>query len=68
MTLWRLDPLIQGYDQSGNVTLGKAAEIAGMNIISFKEILKDRGIKVEIVVDSEEELDKRSSVLDDQDG
>lgn len=51
--------------KSGKVTLGKAAEIAGMNMISFKEILKDRGIKVEIVVDSEQELDMKASVLDD---
>ena len=51
--------------KSGKVTLGKAAEIAGMNMISFKEILKDRGIQVEIVVDSEQELDMKASVLDD---
>ena len=51
--------------KSGKVTLGKAAEIADMNIISFKEILKDRGIEVEIVVDREEKLDKKASVLDD---
>ncbi len=51
--------------KSGKVTLGKAAEIAGMNMISFKEILKDREIKVEIVVDSEQELDMKASVLDD---
>ena len=60
----KLSAAIEMY-KSGKITLGKAAEIADMNIISFKEILKDRGIKVEIVVDSEEKLDKKASVLDD---
>ena len=35
----------------GRVTLGKAAEIAGVSFEEFKEILKDRGIKVVIEPD-----------------
>ena len=60
----KLSAAIEMY-KSGKVTLGKAAEIAGMNTISFKEILKDRGIEIEIVVDSKEKLDKNASVLDE---
>ena len=58
----KLSAAIEMY-KSGQVTMSKAAEIAGMNTISFKEILKDRGIKIEIVVDNKEKLDKKASVL-----
>jgi predicted HTH domain antitoxin len=37
--------------KKGEITLGKAAEIANMSIVAFKEILKDYGIKR--VIDSE---------------
>jgi len=30
------------------VTLGRAAEIAGMWLIEFKEVLRDRGIKITV--------------------
>ena len=49
--------------KKGKVTLSKAAEIAGIDTVSFKEILKDRGIKIEIQVDKKEDLDKRASKL-----
>ena len=50
----------------GKVTLGKAAEIAGIDTVSFKEILKDRGIALKIKVDSKEKMDKRAAKLEDE--
>ena len=41
------------------VTLGRAAEIAGMGIIEFKEALKDRGIKIIVPKTSMDELNKQ---------
>jgi len=41
------------------VTLGRAAEIAGMGIIEFKDVLRDRGIKIIIPKTSIDELDKQ---------
>lgn len=52
--------------KKGKVTLSKAAEIAGINSISFREILVDRGIVEEIEVESKEKMDKRSSRLMDE--
>ena len=56
----RLDAAIQSY-RKGTVTLGRAAELAGMHRFEFKEILKARGIVKEVEVDSVEELE--ASVL-----
>jgi len=61
----KLSAAIEMY-KKGKVTLGKAAEIAGMNSISFKEILSDRGIVIEIPVDHPEKMDKRASILLDE--
>ena len=63
----RLSAAIEMY-KKGKVTLSKAAEIAGMTTISFKEILADRGISVEIPVDNKEDMDKRAACLDDESG
>lgn len=41
------------------VTLGRAAEIAGMGLIEFKEALKDRGIKIKVPKTSMNALDKQ---------
>ena len=43
------------------VSLGKAAEISGMSLEEFKEVLKDRGIKITIHPDSE--IDKNVSEI-----
>ena len=40
------------------VSLGKAAEIAGVTTIEFKDILADRGIRREVGSRSTEELEK----------
>jgi len=63
----RTSAAIEMY-RSGKVTLSKAAEIATLNTISFKEVLKDRGIRIEITADSKEDLDKNGSVLNEHDG
>ena len=61
----KLSAAIEMY-KAGKVTLSKAAELAGMNTLSFKEILADRGIVIEVPVDSKEEMDKRTANLDDE--
>jgi len=43
--------------KEGEVSLGKAAEIAGVTTIEFKDILADRGIKREVGSRSKEELE-----------
>lgn len=43
--------------KSSEVSLSKAAEIAGMNIEDFKRMLSDRGIKREIKPDTD--IDKK---------
>jgi len=40
------------------VSLSRAAEIAGMDIESFKETLKMRGLKVSTYVGSKEDIEK----------
>ena len=44
--------------KEGEVSLGKAAEIAGVTTIEFKDILADRGIRREVGSRSVEELEK----------
>lgn len=44
--------------KEGEVSLGKAAEIAGVTTIEFKDILADRGIRREVGSRSMEELEK----------
>jgi predicted HTH domain antitoxin len=44
--------------KEGEVSLGKAAEIAGVTTIEFKDILADRGIRREVGSRSAEELEK----------
>lgn len=44
--------------KEGAVSLGKAAEIAGVTTIEFKDILADRGIMREVSSRSVEELEK----------
>ena len=51
----RLDAAIQSY-RADDVTLGRAAELAGIHRFEFEEVLKARGIVKEVEVDSVEEL------------
>ena len=45
------------------VTLGRAAEIAGMGIIEFKDVLRDRSIKIIVPKTSIDEIDMPSELL-----
>jgi len=54
--IMKIDAAIELYKES-KVSLGKAAEIAGMNIIQFKEVLGNRGIIREIGSGSVKELE-----------
>ncbi len=40
--------------KGGKVSIGKAAELAGMSLIEFKEVLINRGIKRQIRVDKKD--------------
>jgi len=41
-----------------DVSLSKAAEIAGMDIESFKEMLKARGLKIRSYIGSKEDIER----------
>lgn len=60
----RLNAAIQFY-QEGEVTLGRAAELAGMPLFEFEEILKAKGIVKVMEVDSAEELKAGVSLIKD---
>ena len=47
-----------GLYERGEVSLSKAAEICGLNIEDFKELLRENGIKIVVPDISSEELDK----------
>ena len=53
----RIAAAVELYKE-GVVSLGKAAEIAGVTTIEFKDILADRGIRREVGSRSMEELEK----------
>ena len=58
----RLDDAIRSY-KDGEVTLGRAAELAAMHRFEFEEALKVRGIAKETEVDSAKELEAGVSVI-----
>ena len=51
----RLEVAIELFKE-GEVTLNRAAEIAGLNRWRFQDILAQRGVRIEVEVDSAEEL------------
>jgi len=53
----RIAAAVELYKE-GEVSLGKAAEIAGETTIEFKDILADRGIRREVGSMSVEELER----------
>jgi len=59
----KIDAAIELYKE-GKVSLGKAAEIAGINTIQFKEMLGIRGIIREIGSESVNELEDNVAQLD----
>ena len=58
----RLDAAIQSY-RAGEVTLGRAAELAGIHRYEFEEVLRTQGIVKEVEVDSVKELDVGVSLI-----
>ena len=58
----RLDHAIRFY-QDDEVTLGRAAELAGMSHFEFEEVLKARDILKVVEIDSAEELEAGVSVI-----
>jgi len=53
----RRDVAVELYKKK-EVSLSRAAEICGMDIEDFKELLKEKGIKVSVPDVSSEEIDK----------
>ncbi len=58
----RLDAAIQRY-QVGDVTLGRASELAGLHRFEFEAVLKARGILKIVEVGSVEELKEGVSLI-----
>lgn len=58
----RLEAAIQLFKDK-KVTLGRAAEIAGIDRWQLKDILGDRGINIIVECDDSEEMDLRISSL-----
>lgn len=58
----RLDASVQLY-QVGEVTLGRASELAGMHRFEFESVLKARGILKIVEVESVEELKEGVSLI-----
>lgn len=57
-----LDVSIQLY-QSGEITLGRASELAGMHRFEFESALKERGIFKIVDVESAEKLKEGVSII-----
>ncbi|HLC84504.1 MAG TPA: UPF0175 family protein [Candidatus Nanoarchaeia archaeon] len=58
----RVGAAIEMYKKE-EVTLSKTAEIAGLNLFEFKEVLKDRGIKIILSHLSKEQLKRGTEVI-----
>ena len=58
----RLDAAIQRY-QAGEVTLGRASELAGLHRFEFEAVLKAKGILKAVEVGSVEELKEGVSLI-----
>lgn len=52
----KINAAVEMYS-SKDVSLGRAAELAGLSLFEFKEILKARGIKIVVDAPSREEMD-----------
>lgn len=58
----RLDASIQLY-QAGEVTLGRASELAGMHRFEFESVLRTKGILKVVEVESKAELKEGVSLI-----
>ena len=60
----KINAAVEMY-RSKDVSLAKAAEVAGMSIFEFKDILKTRGIKMVVEAPSKEEIDSQIKRMED---
>lgn len=58
----RMDLAIELYKKK-EVSLSRAAEICGLNIEDFKELLKERGIKITVPDVTSDELDREVELI-----
>lgn len=61
----KINAAIEMY-RSGGISLGRAAELAGMSIFEFEETLKRRGMKIIVEAPSGEELERELRLLEDE--
>ena len=61
----RLEAAIEMF-RGGEITLERAAEIAGINRWLFKDVLIQRGIKIVVEVESKDELIKATREIRDR--
>ena len=60
----RLAAAIELYKKE-RVTLGRAAELAGLNFFEFKDVLKDRGIEIISPTSTREDMERASKLIDE---
>ena len=63
----RAEAAVQLYKE-GQVTLGRAAEIAGLTRWEFRDLLASRGVTVEVEVASADEMEEQIKTLTDRSG
>jgi hypothetical protein len=61
----RVEAAVQLYKE-GQVTLGRAAEIAGLTRWEFRDLLADRGVMVEVETAPAEEMEEKIKTLIDR--
>jgi len=49
--------------KKGEITLGRASELAGLSIWEFKETLKNRGVKIIVEAPSNDELNDQIGLM-----
>ena len=60
----KINAAVEMYS-SKDVSLGRAAELAGLSIFEFNEILKARGIKIVVDAPSREEMDRQIKQMEE---
>ena len=60
----KINAAVEMY-RSGDVSLTRAAEVAGMSIFEFKEVLKTRGITMVVEAPSKEEINSQIKRMED---
>src|SRR2546425_9437537 len=58
----RLEVAIELF-KGGEVTLNRAAEIAGLNRWQFQDLLAQRGVRIEVEADATEELSAAAAAI-----